>query len=78
MKYLYRCKECNYQEEIERPMGSSLPKDLSCKECGKKTLNRDFKEVLSSAIKIPYHMKAVSGDAGVRYDKMSRSEKTYY
>lgn len=60
MVYDYVCNECSAIMNIELPIGSDLPKEVSCNRCGG-TCKHDFLSQAQSLNSIvPEHMKATS------------------
>lgn len=79
MIYIYTCKKCKKDEEIEQPMADDLPTDKKCSSCEGEMFHNIGKKVRSSSIIIPEHMTAAEVDKPqYKYDKSPSRRKHYF
>lgn len=79
MTYIYTCKKCKKDEEIQQSMADDLPTDKKCSKCGEEMFHNIGKDARSSSIIIPEHMTATEVDKPqIKYDKSPSRRKHYF
>jgi hypothetical protein len=69
MTYTYICEKCNFEKDIDLPIGGELPKELPCEECKKGgKMKHDFVgQVKLQHMIFPHWMKAVNEGDRLKY-----------